>query len=166
MNITKLVAILFLSFLVGSTYAGTVNIPPKKPVISIDIPDTWEPEETDKGVACESPDKVATVFFEVAKSEKGMNSIIDENIDWLVKEQGVKIDGSTKQEKELPIGGLSSAMVIYDAASKEFGPSRVGFIFTEISNRLLVTTFWITKKGSEKHDATMSKIFASVKPLK
>jgi hypothetical protein len=29
----------------------------------VNILDSWKPEETDKGIACESPDKVATVFF-------------------------------------------------------------------------------------------------------
>jgi hypothetical protein len=35
-----------------------VNIPEDKPAISVDIPDSWKPEETDKGIACESPDKL------------------------------------------------------------------------------------------------------------
>ncbi|MFZ4481952.1 MAG: hypothetical protein ACOYNZ_18895, partial [Rhodoferax sp.] len=74
-----------MSLFLGSAMAGLVNVPMKKPVITVEIPDSWKPEETERGVASESPDQVATVFFEIARSEKGVNSLLDENIDWLVK---------------------------------------------------------------------------------
>ena len=56
--------------LTGLASAGTVNIPADKPAVSVNIPDSWKPEETDKGIACESPDKVATLFFEVTSGEE------------------------------------------------------------------------------------------------
>jgi len=34
--------------------AATVNVPEDQPAISVDIPDSWKPEATEKGVACES----------------------------------------------------------------------------------------------------------------
>lgn len=166
MNLAKIVSVFFLALFALAAQAETVKIPPKKPAILVDIPDSWAPEETAKGVVCESPDQVATVFFEVAKSEKGMNKIIDENFDWLINEQGLKIDKSTKQERQLLVGGVQSESLVFDASNKEFGPARVGFIFTVIGERLLITTYWITKKGADKHDATLTQIFNSVRPLK
>lgn len=163
--LATLLAAFFLALFAFSAQAGTVKIPPKKPAILVDIPDSWAPEETDKGVGCESPDAVATVFFEVAKSEKGMNKILDDNFEWL-KDQGVKIDGSTKQEKQVMVGGVASDALIFDASNKEYGPARVGFIFTPIGERLVITTYWITKKGAAKHEATLTQIFNSVRPLK
>ena len=165
-NIAKLLVALFLSFLIGSAMAGTISIPVKRPAVMINIPDSWEPEETDKGISCESPDQVATLFFEVASSEKGMNKLIDQNIDWLVKEQGVKIVAETQQEGETMVGGLKSSQISYDAKSKEFGPAKVGFIFTMVGEKLLVTTYWFSKKGYEKHDATVKQILESVRSAK
>jgi hypothetical protein len=45
--------------------AKTIKIPEDKPVISVNVPDSWAPEATDKGIVIESSDKVATVIFEV-----------------------------------------------------------------------------------------------------
>jgi hypothetical protein len=53
----------FYLLLASPAPAGTVNVPEDKPAISVEIPDSWKPEETDNGIACESPDKVATIFF-------------------------------------------------------------------------------------------------------
>ena len=75
-------ALAFSLSLTSFAPAGTVNIPQDDPAVSVDIPDSWKPEETDKGIACESPDKVATIFFEVT-SGSGLDALIDENVDWL-----------------------------------------------------------------------------------
>lgn len=166
MNIPRLFAAVILSLLVNSTIAGVVNVPAKRPVVTIEIPDSWDPEETEKGIAVESADKVATVFFEIAASEKGMNSLLDENIDWLVKDQGVNINIASKKEQDFLVGGMKSSLMAYDANSKEFGPSKVGFIFTTIGKKLLVTTYWLTVKGFAKQEAALDGILASVKPAK
>lgn len=166
MKILKPFAAIILSLLVSSTMAGLVSVPAKKPVVTIEIPDSWDPEETDKGIAVESADKVATVFFEIAASEKGMNSLLDENIDWLVKDQGVKINTASKKEQDFLVGGMKSSLMAYDASSKEFGPSKVGFIFTAIGKKLLVTTYWVTVKGFDKQEAVLDGILASVKPAR
>ena len=142
-----------------------MNIPSKRPVVTIDVPDSWNPEETDKGIAVESPDEVATVYFEIARSGKGMNSIIDDNIEWL-KDQKVDVIGSSKTEKDLMVGGIKSSIMTYDAKSKSYGPSKVGFIFTPVGKALLIITFWITVKDFEKQEPTLDKMLASVRPAK
>jgi hypothetical protein len=91
-----LYALIFSLVLSSLAPAGTLNIPEDKPAISVDIPDSWKPETTDKGIACESPDKVATIFFEVT-SAKGLEALIDENVDWLTKDQGVQLDKASEQ---------------------------------------------------------------------
>jgi hypothetical protein len=170
MNILKKIAIpvasLALSLLLSSLApAGTVNIPEDKPAISVDIPDSWKPEETDKGIACESPDKVATVFFEVT-SAKGQDALIDENIDWLTKDQGVQIEKASQQKQEFEAANLEWKRISWSDNSKEWGPATVGFAFTDAGNgKVLTVTYWITKKDQEKHFPTLEKIFESVKRI-
>ena len=166
MKILKPFAACVLAFLVGSAMAGVVNVPAKNPVVTVEVPDSWDPQETDKGIAIESADKVATVFFEIAASEKGMKSLIDESIDWLVKDQGVNINLTSKRDQDILVGGMKSSLLSYDAYSKEFGPSKVGFMFTSIGKRLLVTTYWVTVKGFSKQEAVLQRIFESVKPAR
>jgi hypothetical protein len=45
------VAFAFSLLLISFAPAGTVKIPDDKPAISVNIPDSWKPEETDKGIA-------------------------------------------------------------------------------------------------------------------
>src|ERR1700682_5411407 len=64
--------------------AGTIKLPEKGSLVSIEVPDSWKPEETDKGFACESPDSEATVIFEVTSAKK-LDALIDENVEWLTE---------------------------------------------------------------------------------
>ena len=166
MSFPKLIATIFMSFVVSLATAGTINVPAKNAVITVNIPDSWEPEETDKGIAFESPDKVVTVFFEIAAPGKSLNRLIDENIDWLVTEQSVRINAATKKVSEVSVGGIQSGVVHWDADSKDYGPAKVGFIVTLVGNKTLLTTYWISIKGFQKQRATFEQIFESVKPVR
>ncbi|MGA8477178.1 MAG: hypothetical protein WB696_04400 [Chthoniobacterales bacterium] len=155
----------FSLLLTGFAHAGTVNIPQDNPAVSVDVPDSWKPEETDKGIACESPDKVATIFFEVTSSS-GLEALIDENVDWLTKDQGVQLDKASEQKQEFEAGNLGWKRISWNGTSKEWGPATVGFAFTDAGNgKVLTVTYWITKKDQEKHFPTIEKIFESVKRI-
>ena len=163
---TTTTAAIILALLAGTASADIVKIPAEKPVATVDIPKSWKPEELEAGVACESPDQVATVIFEVT-SKKGVDALIDENIDWLTKEQEVDIDAATQKSKDFETGGVSWKRISWDGKSKELGPSVVGFMFTELSNgKMLTVTYWITKKNKEKHEGTLEKMLSSVKTIK
>ncbi len=168
MSIIKSIAAIVLSFFVlGSAFAITVNVPADHAAATISVPSSWKPEETEKGISCESPDGVTSIFFEVVASEKDMNALIDENIDWLVKDNGIKINGQPKETKDFLVGGIKSSLISYSADSKEFGAAKVGFIFTPVGKKLLVTTYWITdKEFDDKHDAELTKVLDSIKAVK
>jgi hypothetical protein len=156
-------ALIFSLVLSSLAPAGTLNIPEDKPAISVDIPDSWKPETTDKGIACESPDKVATIFFEVT-SAKGLEALIDENVDWLTKDQGVQLDKASEQKQEFEAANLGWKRISWSGSSTEWGPATVGFAFTDAGEgKVLTVTYWITKKDQEKHFPTIEKIFESVK---
>jgi hypothetical protein len=153
----------FSLLLTSFASAGTVNVPEDKPAISVEIPDSWKPEETDNGIACESPDKVATIFFEVT-SAKGLDALINENVDWLTKDQGVELDRASEQKQEFETTNLQWKRISWSGTSKEWGSATVGFVFTDGGNgKVLTVTYWITKKDAEKHFPTIEKIFESVK---
>jgi hypothetical protein len=158
------VATLAFSLLLGSlAWAETVNIPEDDPAISLDVPHSWKPEVTDKGIACESPDQVATVYFEVT-SEKDLHELIDENVDWLMKDQSVQVDKSSEQRQEFEAAGLKWQRISWAGESKDWGPATIGFLFTGAGkDKMLAVTYWVTKKDQDKRFPTMSKIIESVK---
>jgi hypothetical protein len=156
---------LTLPLLAATVSAKVIKIPEADPVASVDVPDSWNPEDTDKGVATESADKEATVFFEVTGA-KGTDALLDENISWL-KDQKVTINQASKSEKDFKTSSMSWSRISWDGTSEEWGPATIGFAFADVGNgKVLVVTYWITKKGWEKHDSELSKIFDSVKKLK
>lgn len=157
-----------LALVSGSTaMAKTFQIPENKPAIALDIPNGWGPELTDHGVQAESPDEVVTVFFEVAKSEKQMNSLIDDSFAWLTEEHNLKINANSKVESDLMVGGVKSSKIEFSASSKKFGPAKVGFIFAPVANRLLVITYWVTaKEFTAQHQGVLNQIYSSVKPAR
>ncbi|MHA3771291.1 hypothetical protein ACXR0O_07105 [Verrucomicrobiota bacterium sgz303538] len=165
-SIAPSIAAILLAALTATASAGTVKIPSENPAATVEIPASWKPEDIENGVQCESPDQVATVFFEVT-SAKGVEALIDENVDWLTKEQRVDIDPATQKSKDFEAGGLTWNRISWDGKSKEWGPSVVGLMFTKLSNgKVLTITYWITKKNKEKHDATLEKMLSSVKAIK
>lgn len=166
MSFPKLIATIFMSSVVSLATADTINVPAKNTVVTVNVPDSWDPEQTNKGIAIESPDKVVTVFFEIAASGKSVDRLIDENIDWLVNEQSLRINAATKKDSEMTVGGIKSEVLHWDANSKEFGPAKVGFIFTPVGRKLLLITYWISIKGFQKQEASLNRILESVSPVR
>ena len=159
------VSALALLLLTAPVPADTMKIPEDEPAASVDVPKSWKPEATDKGIATESPDKVATVFFEVT-SEKGTDKLIDVNIDWLVKEQEVRIDPATKKEADFENAGRQWKRISWDADSKEWGPASVGFMFTQSRRGQGSDDYLLDhEERREKHDAVLSKMLDSVKSI-
>ena len=147
--------------------AKNIKIPKDEPAVTMNIPNAWEPEDSEDGILAESPDNVATVFFKVVASDKEMGKLIDGGIDWLTKEHDVKIDASSKAEKDFEEAGRKWSRISWKGKSKEWGPAVVGFLFTDLGNgKVLTVTYWISEKDSEKSLETLEKIFASVTPVK
>lgn len=145
--------------------ARSIKVPEDDPAVTVNVPDSWNPETIDGGITTESEDKEATVFFEVTDA-KGTAALLDENIKWL-KGEKVTIDLSTKSEKEFKAGSMTWSSVSWSGTSEEWGPATIGFAFSDVGNgKVLVMTYWITKKGMATHEAELNKIFESVKRIK
>ncbi len=161
--ITLCLALPLLAASVAS--AEIVKIPKGSPAVTVDIPDKWEPEDTEKGVVCESPDKEATIFFEVTSAKK-IEALIDENIDWLVKDQEVEIDKSTQKSNEFEAGGMSWKTLAWEGKSKEWGAANIILAFADAGKgKVMMVTYWVTKKGEAKHGKELSTILDSVKKV-
>lgn len=159
--VTLLIAV---PFLVLDALAGTIKIPSEKPVISVTVPDAWEPEETEDGVECESPDEVV-MFFEISP-KKGVEELIEANVDWLMKDQKVEVEEKSQTTKDFEAGGLSWKRISWEGKSEEYGPADIGFLFTDAgSGQVLTVTYWISQKDKPKHMEEIGKIFESVKKI-
>jgi hypothetical protein len=166
MKRTLIAATLILTLLPALAPATTIKLPKDKPAASIDIPDDWEPEKSEEGILAESADNVATIYLEVVADKKGMDTVIEDSITWLTDDCGVKVDAATKDTKDFEEGGRKWSRISWNGESKEWGPSSIGFLFTEVGDgKVLTITYWISKKDSAKSLETLGKIFSSVKAV-
>ena len=166
MKKTAILASLLLSILPTLASAGTIKLPAEEPVVSLKVPDSWAPEESEDGILAESPDNVTTVYFEVVSTTKEMKTAIEENLKWLTEDHEVKVDAESKAESDFELAGRKWSRISWDGKSKEWGPAVIGFLFTEVGDgNVLTLTYWISKKDSEKSLVTLGKIFESVKNL-
>jgi hypothetical protein len=144
--------------------AKTLEIPEKKPLFSVVVPDSWTVEELEKGLAVESKDGVVTVFFEVTGA-KGLDQLLDETIDWL-KDQKVKIDESTKKESDFKVEGMDWSRISWKGSNEEWGKSDIAFMFGDLGHgKIAVITYWLPESGLEKHIPSINKMFDSFKRI-
>lgn len=158
-------AALGLSMLIATGFADSIVQPKEKPLVLVNVPKSWSPENTDDGIAIESPDKVATLFVE-ATTERGLKPLLEKNMKWLVDDQGVVLDLKTKSEKSYTAGNREWNRVCWNGKEEEFGPALIGFMFTPIGNgKILTVTYWITEKDMDKHLPTLDSILNSVREI-
>ena len=155
--------LLALPLFAGLASAKTIKIPEEKPAASLNIPESWKPEETDEGVTCLSPDGEAKIFFEVTDA-KGLDALIDENVKYL-EEQKVKITKGSEKTTDLDSSGLPGKMITWDGKS-EFGEESIRMYFVDIGKeKIMMITYWVTKKAEVSNRKALDAMFGSVKPL-
>ena len=164
MKHTLILASILLLSLTGISHAKTLKLPADKPSIQVTVPDSYKPEESDNGYVCESKDEAVTMYFETTPM-KGMEALITENVNFLIK-QSVKIDDSTKKTTDFEANGLKVSSISWAGKQEGYGDEKITMYFIKLDeNTMFILTYWVTTKGEQAHADEISKIFDSVKPL-
>ncbi len=79
-----------------SSFAGSFTFPADEPAATVEIPDDWQPTETDYGVEGNSPDAGTYISFDVAGAED-MDQVMTDVFAFL-EENGVKPDPASQHE--------------------------------------------------------------------
>ncbi len=162
-NTLAIASVLLLS-LAGITHAKTLKLPTEKPAVQVTVPDSYKPEESDNGYTCESKDEAVTMYFETTPM-KGMDSLISDNVDYLLK-QGVTIDADSKKTTDFEANGMKVGSVSWSAKQKGYGDEIVTMYFAKLDeNTMFIITYWVTTQGQKEHKDEVAKIFDSIKPL-
>jgi len=148
--------------------ADRVNVPKEDPVVTINIPKSWEPEHDDEGVGvqAESPDNFATIYAEVVASKEELKDAIDASVEWLMKDCEVAVDEKSQSDSDFEVEGRQWSRISWKGKHPESGAAVVGFLFTDAGDgHVLTITYWLEEKQSEKGLEALGKILASVKPV-
>lgn len=155
------VAALSLALLPSNGQAKTFDLPDANPAVTVYLPNSWKPSEVEKGVEATSPDGETYVAIETATA-KGMNTLIDEDIDFLTK-QGVVIDRSTQQSHDMQSNGMPASLLHWQGKDKD-GPTAVTLgIFGITDNLVLLMTAWSSPAGDKANGAELTKIVEGIK---
>jgi hypothetical protein len=147
---------------ISSVGAKTLKVPNDDfAIASINIPDSWEPEAINNGIAAASPDSAIYLSVVGVGSEKGMNAELDDTFDML-KEHKVDLDKSSKKENKFKINGLDAEEMVFQGKDED-GPASVSITFVTVKDKLLVVTYWVSTKDEEKHSEEVTKIVKSLK---
>ncbi|CAN5522892.1 hypothetical protein BH20VER1_BH20VER1_24090 [soil metagenome] len=150
-----------LSFVALS--AETVKVPNEEaPIATITIPEAWNSEPIDDGVAANSPDEAIFLAVVVVSSEKGMDAEIEDTFEML-KEHKVELDPASKKENKFEINGLAAEEMLFQGKDED-GPVAVSITFVTIKDKVVVLTYWVSTAEEKKHEAEVGKIVNSLRP--
>jgi len=145
-----------------SADAKTVKLPNDDfAIATIDIPNSWNPEEITNGVAGESADKAVYLAVVAVGSEKGMNADIDDTFAML-KAHNVVLDESTKKENKFKAGGFDATELLFQGKDDD-GPAGVSIVFIPIKDKMIIMTYWVTTAKEKEHLEEVGKIVNSLK---
>ncbi len=165
MMIKPLLALFAAStFLIGPAMAKTWKLPNDEfPIATITIPDAWEPEEVENGVQGQSADTAVYLAAVAVGHEKGLNAEIEDTFKFL-KEHDVTLDKSTKKETKFKLNGIDAEELTFSGKDAD-GPTSVSLAFVPVGKKMVVITYWVTTAKEKEHQAEVSKILLSLKPI-
>ena len=142
-------------------FAKTFELPDANPAVTVTLPNSWKPSEVEKGAEATSPDGETYIAVETATA-KGMETLIDEDIDFLTK-QGVVIDKSTQQTQDTTMNDMKVSFLHWKGKDKD-GPTAVTLgIFGVSDNLVLLMTAWSSPTGDKAHGDELTQILTSIK---
>jgi hypothetical protein len=143
--------------------AGVFKIPEEgAKAISIEVPDTWNPNVSDDTIDTASPDR-AVFFWLTVEKEADTAAVKAEALKALTR-NGLKIDQAGVKESTSAFAGIDSTEWVYPAVADHGQPQTVKIRAVAIgNNRFIQLAQWGPPAAFDKHAAALTKIFASVK---
>jgi hypothetical protein len=162
-DMKTVLSLLALTLLVAVPAQGKpMNLPNDDfAIASIEMPNSWHPEEITNGVAGTSPDKAVYLSVVAVGSDKGMKAEIDDTFAML-KEHDVELDESSKKENKFKVGGFDAEEMLFQGKDED-GPAAISITFIPIKDKVIVMTYWVSTAEEKEHLAEVGKIVNSLK---
>jgi hypothetical protein len=163
MTKTLLTLLTIASLSAISAQAKTMKVPNDEfAIASINIPDDWDQEEINNGVAGTSDDGAVYLAVVAVGNEQGMNAEIEDTFAML-KEHDVELDQASKKENKFKINDLDAEEMLFQGKDED-GPAAVSITFVPIKDKVVVLTYWVSTEDEKKHSEEVAKIVQSLKP--
>ena len=157
-----LAATAILLITASSSLAGSISFPSDEPVASVEIPDDWQPTETDYGIEANSPDAGTYISFDLAGAED-MDQVMSDVFAFL-EENGVVPDPASQTESKGEQNGMPYETISWKGTDKD-GPVTIGVgVVTLSAEKIAIVTYWASAETEEKNIPEVNKILESIKP--
>ena len=164
LTVALLVAIALGAGMPSPASAEEFKVPSKHPVLSVTFPDSWKPEEIDRGVQGQTADSAVYLSVEATKNEKGVNEIIDGTFD-MFKEHKVEVDKASKKTNKMEIAGVPAEESVYTGKDED-GPTVISLTILQIDDTVVILSYWASTDSETKYHAAIAKIVGSMHQLK
>ena len=161
----SVIAMTALFAFVPAAQAKVFSVPAEDSLATINIPDAWEPNETDNGIEMNSPDKGIYVDVEAVKADD-IKSAVAETVK-LLSSQGLVIDESSQQVSDTEKNGLKMHDFLYTGKDND-GPTNfsITLIETPVPDKFVMLTFWGSDEAAKANDKSLGDIAHSVQLTK
>ena len=140
--------------------AKPFKLPAEKPLVSIDIPDAWNPVAIQRGYQTETNDKSVYLSVELTDNEKEMTTIIDET-DAMLKSHKVDLNKVNRKDTRFKLNDFPAEEFLY-LGRDEDGPTLVSITLVTVGKAAVVFTYWASVDGNSKHKEELGKILNSL----
>lgn len=142
--------------------AGSFTFPADEPAATVEIPDDWQPTETDYGIEGNSPDAGTYISFDIAGAED-MEQVMTDVFAFL-EENGVTPDPTSQTESKGEQNGMAYETLSWKGTDKD-GPVTIGVgVVTLSAEKIAIVTYWASAETEEKNIPEVNKILESIKP--
>ena len=161
-----LTLIIVASFGTIVAQAKTMQVPSaESPLASIDIPDSWHPEEISDGVTGSSEDSDILVVTAADKKKETAADLADSFT--MLKEHGVEPDQSSKKVNKLKINGLDAEEMLFqgkETLGRHTDPVSITIVVLPIKDKVVVLTHFVATEDAKKSKEVVDKMIKSLKP--
>lgn len=156
-------AVIVLGLLTSLAAAKPFELPESKPIVTISLPDAWEPEEIPKGVQANSPDTGIYVSFEI-DNIKNTDRVVLDGVKFLA-ESGVKIDPASEKRGEGKVNGIDMIDINWTGVYSG-SVAKVSLTIAILSpTKIGLLTYWGSPSAEKKYAAQLDGILKSIQPL-
>ena len=152
-------------FGVNAAMAKVFPIPSTDALATVNIPDDWEPTETDNGLEMQSPEGDIYLSIEGVHADK-IAKALEESVKVLAS-QGLVIDTASQKTKDSELNGLKIHTFEYTAKDND-GPTEfaVTLVETRTPDRFVLVSAWGTADAQKTNGEALGKIVTSLQLTK
>lgn len=141
--------------------AKTYNLPEEETLATIEIPDSWETDQTDDGIETTSKDGGVYFYAEVTDADN-VAEAMEEGVKYL-KEKGVTVNDSSMKKQQGKLKDMDVVDISWDGKDKD-GEAKVSLMVVSITNdKGVLFVYWASPEGEKANQADLEKIVQSLK---